>query len=50
MECPTPCHDCGDFVELDDLNFWVGCDCDRHGKCSHGICDQCKANFEQEGE
>ena len=44
MKCPTPCHRCGDEVELHDLHFRTTlCRCDELGSdhCDHGVCDDC---------
>lgn len=45
---PTPCPDCGDIVELNDMNTCDFCDemkckscCEQH----RGDCENCKANY-----
>lgn len=46
MEAPVTCAECGEWIELDDANFFIGCGC-RTG-CKHGICDSCKDEIESE--
>lgn len=50
MHFPTPCSRCNEIVELDEMNFRTPfCEC-RPDQCSHGVCDECKRELEEEAE
>lgn len=49
MEEPVPCACCGGIIELEDAEFYTPfCCCRGHETCSHGICQNCEQNIEEE--
>ena len=48
MEMPVFCTNCGKCIELNDSNFSVSGMCECPNGCTHGICDECKEEFEIE--
>jgi hypothetical protein len=49
MKCPVPCDVCGEIIELDAAHFQTNyCGCRGMDSCTHGVCDQCLDDYEDE--